>query len=199
MSKKNVLLITLSLVVTGIYVGIDFLLQNKELQPETQISFKLSELNIEDISKYIKIAQKDNDAVDILGNWELWRYPKPQIKEEEKKEEKHYVEYRIQKRGNREAIINPEDRNEIWEFYGVFIINKKPFAIFVNPKLKTSKYKIVTVGDKLNDNLLIDKITKSKIYVKFPIGKDKFETLELKVFYVNLEQFKKKLNKELKK
>ena len=199
MNKKNAILIVLSLIITVIYIGVEFLLQNEELKSEAQVSFKLSELNIEDISKYIKMAQKDNDAIDILGNWELWRYPKPQIKKEEKKEEKHYIEYRIQKRGNREAIINPEDRNEIWEFYGVFIVNKKPFAIFVNPKLKTSKYKIVTVGDKLNDNLIIDKITKSKIYVKFPIGENKYKTIELKVFYVDLEQFKKKLKKELKK
>ncbi len=199
MTKKNIFLIIISLIAVLIYTGIDFFLQNQELKPEVNVSFKMSELNVEDISKYIELARKDNDAITVLGNWELWRYPKPKIEKKEKKEKKHYIKYTVRKIGNREAIINPEDRNEIWEFYGVFVVNKKPFAIFVNPKLKTSKYKIVTVGDKLNDYLFIDKITKSKIYVKFPIGKNKFETLELKVFYVDLEQFKKKLKKELKK
>lgn len=200
MNKKNIILIILSIFVSLIFIGFDFFMQKKELQPEGNISFKMSELDIEDISRYIEMARKDNDAVKILGDWELWRYPKPKIEEkEEKKEKKHYVIYKVLRHGNREAIVNPEDRNEIWEFYGVFIVNKKPFAIFVNPKLKNTKYKIVTVGDKLNDNLLIDKITKSKIYIKFPVAENKFETLELKVFYVDLEQFTKKLKKGVKK
>ncbi len=198
--KKNIILALITVLLTGIYIGYDFYTQEKSLKPDTSYSFKLNELDIPDIKKFIEKVEEDNDGVKVLSNWELWRYLPPKVKEEKKEgETKEYPVYEVIKRGIREAIINPTDRNDVWEFYGVFIVNKKPFAIFVNPRNKTQKYRVVTVGDSINKNLKIVKITKSKIVVQFPVSEKEKKNLELKVFYVDLEQFKKKIQKELKK
>ncbi len=199
--NKNIVLAVVSFLLVGIYIGVDFLLQKHSLLPEEEVKFKIKTLDIIDISSLLERVRADNEGIEYISQWELWRYPKPQIKEEKKKVEgeKHYIHYQLARKGNREFIINPEDRKDVWEFYGVFIVNRKPFAIFYNPYKKEGKYKVVTEKDKLNDNILIDKITHSKIFIKFPVAKDKYETLELKVFYVDLEKFKKKLERENKK
>ncbi|NPA54305.1 MAG: hypothetical protein GXO21_06525 [Aquificae bacterium] len=195
--NKNLIIFIISLLLLSIYILVDFFMQRKELFPEDNLSFKMKSIEIIDISFLIKNQLEDND-ISILSEWELWRYPKPEIKEEKKedKKEKKYIRYTITKEGNREYIVNPENPNEIWGFYGVFLVNKKSFAIFYNPE--KNEYKIVVEKDRLTDNLIVDKITSSKIIVKFPVSEKKYEKLELKVFFVDLEQFKKKLEKEFK-
>ncbi len=192
---KNKILVLLSVLIVAVYITVDFFIQNKNLMPEEKIEFKLKSISIPDIKKYISI-KVDND---YLGEFELWRYRRPEVKKKEKKEERNYVIYQVRKIGKRQAIINPQDRRDIWEFYGVFLVGKKRFAIFFNKNLREHKYRIVTSGDRLTEDLIIDKITSKKIFVKFPVRKNKYQTLELNVFYVDIEKFKKKMEEESKK
>ncbi len=196
--KKNLILFAVSGMVLLIYVSIDFFSQRREIFSKEKVDFKVSSLEVVDIESLIKKQLKPEEIEKTLGDWELWRYMKPEVEGEET-QEKQYIQYTVRRKGNREIIVNPLNRQEAWEFYGVFIINKRPFAIFYNKYAKEGKYKVVTVGDKLNDDLIIDKITPSKIVVKFPTGEDKYDKLELKVFYVDIEQFKKKLERESKR
>jgi len=192
---KNKILVLLSVLIVAVYITVDFFIQNKNLMPEEKIEFKLKSISIPDVKKYISI-KVDND---YLGEFELWRYRRPEVKKKEKKEERNYVIYQVRKIGKRQAIINPQDRRDIWEFYGVFLVGKKRFAIFFNKNLREHKYRIVTSGDRLTESLIIDKITSKKIFVKFPVRKNKYQTLELNVFYVDIEKFKKKMEEESKK
>jgi len=196
--KKNLILFAVSGMVLLIYVSIDFFSQRREIFSKEKVDFKVSSLEVVDIESLIKKQLKPEEIEKTLGDWELWRYMKPEVEGEET-QEKQYIQYTVRRKGNREIIVNPLNRQETWEFYGVFIINKRPFAIFYNKYAKEGKYKVVTVGDKLNDDLIIDKITPSKIVVKFPTGENKYDKLELKVFYVDIEQFKKKLERESKR
>jgi hypothetical protein len=196
--KKNLILFAVSGIVLLIYVSIDFFSQRREIFSKEKVHFKISSLEVVDIENLIKKQLKPEEIEKTLGDWELWRYMKPEV-EEEKTQSKQYIQYEVRRKGNREIIVNPLNRQEAWEFYGVFIINKRPFAIFYNKYAKEGKYKVVTIGDKLNDDLIIDKITSSKIVVKFPVGENKYDKLELKVFYVDIEQFKKKLERESKR
>ncbi len=199
-AKKNFVLLVLSLVVSALYITFDFIMQKKELTPKEKITFSMNFIHIVNIEPLLKVNYSDNDIKNTIGNWELWRYRKPEVKEEKsEKKKKTYIEYKLRKIRGREVIYNPKNRKESWEFYGVFIVNKKPFAIFYNPYKKEGKYKILTEGDELAKNLKIDKISPVKIILKFPISEEEYKTLELKVFYVDIEKFKKKLEKESKK
>ncbi len=194
--NKNVILTGISAVFLLFYILVDFFIQSKDMEPDRKIEFRLKSIDVPDLKKYMEI-QGGNDTV--LGEFELWRYRKPVVKKEEKKKkERKYIIYKLVKIGNREAIANPENRNDIWEFYGVFFVGKKRFAIFYNKNLKEHKYRFVTKGDRLTEDLIIDKITSKKIYVKFPVSKKEYKKLELKVFYVDIEKFKKKLKEEMK-
>ncbi len=192
MGKKSFLLSLIVFVLTAGYFYKDF--KDKINYINSQVSnFKISQLNIPEIK--INIIKSD-----VLADYNIWDVIITQTSKEIKTGQgiikKVFPKYEVKKFGKVEAIYkvgNPKDR---WEFYGIIKKGKDSFAIFYNPNLKENKWKLVKEGEKIDENLTVNKIGSKNIIITYYKNENEIEELQLKVFYVEEEKFKRKEKNE---
>ncbi len=192
MGKKSFLLSLIVFVLTVGYFYKDF--KDKINYINSQVSnFKISQLNIPEIK--INIIKSN-----VLADYNIWDVIITQTSKEIKTGQgvikKVFPKYKVKKFGKVEAIYkvgNPKDR---WEFYGIIKKGKDSFAVFYNPNLKENKWKLVKEGEKIDENLTVNKIGSKNIIITYYKNENEIEELQLKVFYVEEEKFKRKEKNE---
>ncbi len=192
MGKKSFLLSLLVLLLAVAYFYKDY--QNKVDYINSQKSnFKISQLSIPEIK--INIIKSD-----ALSDYSVWDIQITQITKEMQTEKgivrKVYPKYEIKKFGKVEAIYKVGKPNDRWEFYGIIRKGNQSFAIFYNPSLKEKKWRLVKEGENIDENLTIKKIGSKNIIISYYKNENEKEELQLKVFYVEEEKFKKKEKNE---
>jgi hypothetical protein len=188
MGKKSFLISLIVLVFTVAYFYRDF--ENKISYINSQkSSFKISQLNIPEIK--IDIVKSEN-----LADYSIWDIVVTQTSKEIKTGQgiikKVYPKYEIKKFGKVEAIYKVGKPNDRWEFYGIIKKGKNSYAIFYNPSLKENKWRLVKEGEQIDENLTIKKIGSKNIIISYYKNENETEELQLKVFYVEEEKFKRK-------
>jgi len=149
--------------------------------------FKISTLSIPKLN--IKLIQENG-----LSNYLIWDLDLKKLEKEGvvKRKEEIFYEYEVKKFGKNEAIIRvgETDSENRWELHGIVKKNSRTMVVFYNPSNK--KIKLVSKGEKIEDSLIIEEINPNQIVVKYPKSENEYKTLELKVFYVDVEAYKKK-------
>ncbi len=150
-------------------------------------SFKISTLNIPEIKTKL-------EHTGALSTYSIWDLDLKKLGKEKPvtEEGEVFYQYEVKKFGKNEAVVRvgDEDKNNRWELQGIVKKNSKVMAVFYNPSKK--KIKLVSKGEVLEDSLTVEEIEPNLIVVKYPKSKNEYETLKLKVFYVDLEAYKKK-------
>ncbi len=192
MGKKGLLISLVVLVLTAAYFYEDFKKKINYINSQKS-DFKISQLNIPEIKIEIK---KEN----VLSDFSIWDIVVTQISQEIKNGgtvvRKVFPKYEIKKFGQVNAIYKLGNAKDRWEFYGIIKKGKNSFAIFYNPSLKEKKWRLVKEGEKIDDNLTIKKIGSKNIIISYYKNENETEELQLKVFYVEEEKFKKKEKNE---
>ncbi len=175
-------------VLTGLlyYIYSDFTSRTNAIK-SVKADFKISTLSIPELNT--KLTQENG-----LSDYSIWDLDLKKLEKEGvvKREGKVFYEYEVKKFGKNEAIVRvgETDSKNRWELHGIVKKNAKTMVVFYNPSNK--KVKLLSKGEVIEDSLIIEEINPNQIVVKYPKNENEYATLELKVFYVDVEAYKKK-------
>lgn len=175
-------------VLTGLlyYIYSDFTSRTNAIK-SVKADFKISTLSIPELNT--KLTQENG-----LSDYSIWDLDLKKLEKEGvvKREGKVFYKYEVKKFGKNEAIVRvgETDSKNRWELHGIVKKNSKTMVVFYNPSNK--KVKLLSKGEVIEDSLIIEEINPNQIVVKYPKNENEYETLELKVFYVDVETYKKK-------
>ncbi len=99
--------------------------------------------------------------------------------------------YAVKKFAGVEAVYQLDNEKNRWEFYGVARRPDSLYGIFFNPSFEKRKWRMLATGEELAGGLSLRQINGKRALVISQTEAGPLE-LELKVFYIDMEDFRKK-------
>jgi len=134
---------------------------------------------------------RETPSINGISKPELWNLPpNPALSALPPLSELFKPLYIVNRSGRFEALTRSDRPNDTWELQGIFIKSGTFVAVFYNPAQPVKRLKLLEVGGRLDERLVVKQISSTTVLLE-EMNTKKPQRLELKIFNSNRDSYVK--------